>query len=120
VSFSARGSGRSQAPSAGRVTALAEELLRRAGADPGLPHQTRHYLYLPGVARAQRAAWDLHKPDREIAIDTSARKGYWLVVVTQRTLITAEVLAGLRAEMEAVIEPLGGEYDAWQLDLSGD
>jgi hypothetical protein len=119
VSFYARASGGSQTPLADHAS-FAEELLRQAGEDPDLPHQTRHYLYLPGVARAQRAAWDLHKPDREIDIDTSARKGYWLVVVTQRVVITAEVLASLRAEMEAVVQPLGGEYDTWQLDLARD
>jgi hypothetical protein len=106
------------APTIGPVT-LAIEQLRRAGADPTVPHQTRHFIYVPGVRAAQNLAHLLKSPRRVVELDTSARKGYWLVVVKQSMIVTPEAMAALRTEFEAAASPLGGQYDRWQVDVAG-
>lgn len=98
---------------------LAVDQLRRAGADPTVPHQTRHFIYVPGVKAAQNLARLLKNPRRIVELDTSARKGYWLVVVRQSIVVTPEAMAALRTEFEAAAAPIGGEYDRWQVDLQG-
>ncbi len=98
---------------------LAVEKMRRDGADPTVTHRTRHFLYLPGVANAQLAARALKNPTRKIEVDTSARTGYWLVVVEQSMLVTPESIAVLRRQFEAVVQPLGGVYDRWQVEVAG-
>ena len=97
----------------------AMEQLRQAGADPSAPHQTRHFVYVPGVKAAQQLARSLKRPDRHVEVDTSARTGYWLVVVRQAMVVTPEAMASLRAEFESAAAPLGGAYDRWQVDLQG-
>ena len=97
--------------------ALAMEQLRQAGADPAAPHQTRHFVYVPGVKAAQQLARRLKSPDRHVEVDTSARSGYWLVVVRQSIVVTPEAIASLRTEFEDAAIPLGGAYDRWQVDL---
>jgi hypothetical protein len=101
------------------LSALALESMRRAGADPAVPHQTRHFLYVPGVKAAQEIARALRNPQRRIEIETSARTGYWLVVVRQSMLITPEAMAALRLELETAARPFGGEYDRWQVEIAG-
>jgi hypothetical protein len=110
--------GKSGAPEMDPVTQALEQL-QRAGADPTMPHPTRHFIYVPGVKAAQHLAHELRNPRRQTEIDTSARKGYWLVVVCQSMVVTPESMAALRAEVETVAGPLGGEYDRWQVDLAG-
>jgi hypothetical protein len=99
--------------------AKALDQLRHAGADPTAPHQTRHFVYVPGVKGAQQLARQLKTPDRLIEVDTSARVGYWLVVVRQSIVVTPEAMASLRTEFESAAAPLGGAYDRWQVDLQG-
>jgi len=99
------------------VAAIAQ--MRRAGADPSIPHQTRHFMYVPGVKAAQKLARVLKKQSRHVEVDTSARKGYWLVVVRQSMIVTPDAIAALRTELEAAARPLGGEYDRWQVDVAG-
>jgi hypothetical protein len=118
VGFLKRGTGARPAEPAIDPTTLAREELRRAGADPDTPHPTRHFLYAPGVKAAQRLARELKSGNREIEIETSARQGYWLVVVTQSMVVGPEPIASLRAEFEAAAKPLGAEYDRWQVDLA--
>ncbi len=96
----------------------AVERLRRAGADLTMPHQTRHFLYVPGVKGAQKLARALQRSDRRVEIETSARKGYWMVEVIQSMVVTPETIAECRAEFEAVAKPLNGEYDRWQVDVA--
>ena len=98
---------------------LAVDQLRRAGTDPTVPHQTRHFIYVPGVKAAQNVARKLKTPKRVVEVDTSARTGYWLVVIKQSMVVTSEAMATLRAEFEAAAAPVGGEYDRWQVDLAG-
>ena len=98
---------------------LALEQLRHVGADPTIPHPTRHFIYVPGVKAAQQVARLLKNPRRQIEIDSSARKGYWLVVITKSMIITPEAMAALRDEFESAAEPLGGEYERWQVDVEG-
>jgi hypothetical protein len=98
---------------------LALEQLRHAGADPTVPHPTRHFIYVPGVKAAQQLARLLKNPERQVEIDTSARKGYWLVVVRESMIVTPEAMAALRTEFEARPHPLGGHYDRWQVDVAG-
>lgn len=93
--------------------------MRRAGADPAVPHQTRHFIYIPGVRAAHDVARAVKKPGREVEIDTSARKGYWLVVVSEPMLVTPETIAAHRSEFEAAAAPVGGQYDRWQVDVAG-
>ena len=93
--------------------------MRRAGADPTVPHQTRHFIYIPGVRAAHDLARAVKKPGREVEIDTSARKGYWLVVVSESMLVTPDAIAALRSEFEAAAAPVGGQYDRWQVDVAG-
>jgi hypothetical protein len=93
--------------------------MRRAGADPKVAHQTRHFIFVPGVKAAQHLARVLKNRGRQVEIDTSARKGYWLVVVRQSMVVTPEAIASLRAELEAAAKPLEGEYDRWQVDVAG-
>ena len=93
--------------------------LRQAGADLTVPHRTRHFIYVPGGLPAQHLARALKTPERNIDIDTSARKGYWLVVVGQFMMVQQDTLAALRAEFEAAAKPFGGQYDSWQVDLAG-
>ena len=97
--------------------AIAE--LQRAGTDPTVPHQTRHFIYVPGVKAAQSLARLLKTPRRLVDVDTSARQGYWLVVVRQSMVVTPQAMADLRAEFEATAGPLGGEYSRWQVDVVG-
>lgn len=101
------------------ATMAALENMRRSGADPLVPHQTRHFLYVPGVKAAQQVARTLRKPKRRIDVETSARKGFWLVVVGQSMLVTPEAMSALRIEFEAAARPHGGEYDRWQVDVAG-
>jgi Regulator of ribonuclease activity B len=98
---------------------LALDQLRRAGTDPTVPHQTRHFIYVPGVKAAQNVARLLKTPKRVVEIDTSARTGYWLVVVKQSIVVTSEAMSALRNEFESVAGPVGGEYDRWQVDVAG-
>ena len=98
--------------------ALAVDELRKAGADPSMPHETRHFLYVPGVKAAQQVARSLKRPDRRIEIETSARTGYWLVAVIQSVVVTPETIAALRTEFEAAVEPIGGDYDYWQVAVA--
>ncbi len=118
MDFLKRGSGdEPPAPVDPAVAAAAQ--MRRAGADPTVPHQTRHFLYVPGVKAAQQLARHLKSGSRHVEVDTSARKGYWLVVVRQSMVVTPEAIAGLRTELETAAAPFGGEYDRWQVDLAG-
>lgn len=91
--------------------------MRHAGADPTVPHKTRHFIYVPGVRSAQQLARILKSPGRQVEIDTSARRGYWLVVVGLSMVVTPGALAALRTEFEAASKTVGGDYDRWQLDL---
>jgi hypothetical protein len=105
-------------PTIDPVSAALDEI-RHAGSDPTVPHPTRHFIYVPGVKPAQQLAHLLKKSSRQVEVDTSARKGYWLVVVRQSLVITPEAMTALRDEFEAAAGPLGGEYDRWQVDLEG-
>jgi hypothetical protein len=97
-------------------TEIARDQLRREGANPDLPHETRHFLYVPGAKAAQQVARSLAAgPKRRVDVETSARKGYWMVAVTESVAITPAAMAGLRAELEAAAAPVGGEYDRWQV-----
>jgi hypothetical protein len=69
---------------------IALDQLRRAGADPTVPHQTRHFIYVPGVKAAQNLARALKSPRRVVELDTSARTGYWLVVIKQSMVVTPD------------------------------
>lgn len=117
MGFRKRVSGDRHAAPAREPVAQAMEQLRNAGADPAAPHQTRHFVYVPGVRAAQQLARSLKNPDRYIEVDTSARTGYWLVVIRQSMVVTPEAMASLRAEFESAAAPLGGAYDRWQVDL---
>ncbi|MGD0121074.1 MAG: ribonuclease E inhibitor RraB [Candidatus Limnocylindrales bacterium] len=119
MGFLKRVSGDRHAAPAIDPVARAMERLRQAGADPTALHQTRHFVYVPGVKAAQQLARRLKSPDRQVEVDTSARTGYWLVVVRQSMVITPEAMASLRAEFESAAAPLGGAYDRWQVDLQG-
>jgi hypothetical protein len=103
--------------SAGDPTAIAAEL-RRAGADPTVPHVTRHFMYVPGVKAAQQVARSVKSADRCVDIETSARRGFWLVVVSQSMLVTPENLTSVQAEFDSAARAVGGEYDRWQVDLA--
>jgi hypothetical protein len=98
------------------LTAMAD--LRRAGADPSRPHETRHFIYAPGVAAAQQLARSLRQPNRRIEIETSARKGKWLVIVIEAIPITPDAVAALRGELEAAARRAGAEYDLWQVAVA--
>jgi hypothetical protein len=111
------GGGNPATPPQPDVAAVVE--MRRAGADPSVPHQTRHFIFVPGVRSAQHLARSLKTPDRTIEIDNSARKGYWLVVLRQSMLVAPETISALRSEIESAARPLGGEYDRWQVDIDG-
>jgi hypothetical protein len=95
------------------------EQLRQAGADPAAPHRTRHFVYVPGIKAAQQLARSLRSSNRHVEVDTSARTGYWLVVVEQSMVITPDTMASVRAEFDSAAVPLGGAYDRWQVDLQG-
>ena len=96
----------------------AVERLRRAGADLTMPHQTRHFLYVPGVKAAQKVARAVRRADRRVEIETCARKGYWMVEVIQSMVVTPASIAECRAEFEAATRQVNGEYDRWQVDLA--
>jgi hypothetical protein len=104
---------------AGDPDLLAIEQMRRAGADPDVPHETRHFIYVPGVQAAQHLARELKTANRRVEVDTSARKGYWLVVVRQSMVVSPEAIGALRQELETAARPVGGEYDRWQVDVAG-
>ena len=112
-----RGAG--DAPNHGGSFELPETSLGWEDRDGRPPHQTRHFVYVPGFKGAQQLARRLKTPDRLIEVDTSARVGYWLVVVRQSIVVTPEAMASLRAEFESAAAPLGGAYDRWQVDLQG-
>ena len=97
------------------LVATAREQLRRRGADPDQPIETHHLLYLPSVNATQQTARALRKPGRRIEIETSSRKGYWLLIVTQTIVITPEAIAQIQAEMALAADLFGGQYDRWQV-----
>jgi hypothetical protein len=99
--------------------AQALDQLRHAGADATATHQTRHFIYVPGVKAAHQVARLLQTPGRVIEIDTSAQQGYWLVVICQSLVVTPEAMEALRREFEGAAHPLGGHYDRWQVDIAG-
>ena len=116
MGFMKRAAGSMPGRSAMDPTELARDQLRREGADPDQPHETRHFLYVPGAKAAQKVARSLAAgPKRRVHVETSARKGYWMVAVTESVAITPAAMAGLRAEFEAAAAPVGGEYDRWQV-----
>jgi hypothetical protein len=106
-----------QAPSDPYLTAVAD--LRRAGADPARPHETRHFIYVPGVKAAQQLARSLSQPDRRVEVETSTRKGQWLVIVIQTIPITPEAVMALRGALESAAHAAGAEYDFWQVAVAG-
>jgi hypothetical protein len=116
MGFLRRDGGRKPAPLDPDALAVAQ--LLKAGADPSMPHETSHFLYVPGVKAAQQVARALKRPDRRIEIETSARTGYWLVAVIQSVVVTPESIAALRSEFEAAVTPLGGDYDYWQVAVA--
>jgi hypothetical protein len=118
VGFLKRASGDKPAEPSVDPIALAREQLRQAGADPDQPHETHHFLYVRSVKAAQQAARALRKPDRRIEIETSARKRFWLVVVTQSIVINPETIAEIRIDIEMAIDLFGGEYDYWQVAVA--
>jgi len=93
--------------------------LRRAGADLSQPHETRHFIYAPGVKAAQHLARTLRQQNRRVEVETSARKGRWLVIVIQSIAITPDGVAALRGELEAAARAAGAEYDVWQVAIAG-
>jgi len=93
--------------------------LRHAGADPTAPHQTRHFIYVPGVKAAQQLARLLKNPSRQVEVDTSAQQGYWLVVIRQSLVVTPDAMDALHTEFQSAARPLGGHYDRWQVDIAG-
>jgi hypothetical protein len=97
---------------------LAVDQMRKAGADPSLAHETQHFLYVPGAKSAQQIARALRRPGRRIEVETSARKGYWLVAVIEPVVVTPASIAALRTEFEDAARPYGGEYDYWQVALA--
>jgi hypothetical protein len=105
-------------PGTGDPDVAVVEQMRRDGADPTLRHQTRHFIYVPGAKAAQALARSLKAPDRTIEVDTSARRGYWLVVVEQPMLVSPESIRDLRRELEGAARPFNGEYDRWQVDVA--
>jgi hypothetical protein len=92
--------------------------LRRAGADPSKPHETRHFIYVPGVRPAQQLARALQKAGRRVEVETSTRKGQWLVIVIESLPITPETIGAVRAELEAAATSVGGTYDRWQVAVA--
>ncbi len=104
-------------PSSDPVAAAVEDL-RRRGADPAKPHETRHFIYAPGVQTAQALARSLVKPDRKVEVDPSGRQGYWMVVVIESMPITSERIGALRSELEAAASAAGAEYDSWQVEVA--
>jgi hypothetical protein len=105
-------------PSANDPVSTVLDEIRHAGSDPAVPHQTRHFIYVPGVKPARHLAHLLKKSGRQIEVDTSARKGYWLVVIRESLVVTPEAMAALRDEIVAAAAPLGGQYDRWQIDIA--
>jgi hypothetical protein len=106
-----------QPPSDPYLAAVSD--LRQAGADLSQPHETRHFIYAPGVKAAQQLARTLRQQNRRIEIETSARKGQWLVIVIQSIAITPDAVAALRGELEAAARAAGAEYDVWQVAIAG-
>jgi hypothetical protein len=92
--------------------------LRKAGADPKVAHVTRHFMYVPGVKAAQKLARELRAPGRDVDVETSARRGFWLVIVSQSMVLTKDGLSSVSSEFEAAARSVGGEYDRWQVDLA--
>lgn len=109
---------RAAAPKIDPVSQALDQI-RHAGANPKVAHQTRHFIYVPGVTAAQQVARLVSKPGRQVEVDTSAQQGYWLVVVRESLIVTAETMEALRTEFEAAAHPLGGHYDRWQVDIAG-
>lgn len=108
---------RAEAPVIDPVSQALDQL-GHAGADPTAPHQTRHFIYVPGLEAAQKVARLVKSPERQVEIDTSAQQGYWLVVVRESLVVTSETMEALRTEFEAAARPLGGHYDRWQVDIA--
>jgi hypothetical protein len=119
MGFLRRAKGDKSARSDTDPIATAREQLRRHGEDPDQPHTTHHLLYLPSVNAAQQAARALRRPNREIAIEPSGRKGFWLVIVTQTVVITPESIAQINDEIAMAMDLFGGEYDMWHVKPKG-
>ena len=101
-----------------RDFATMADQLRRAGADLAVPHVTRHFVYVPGVKAAQMVARRVKAGNRGVDIETSARTGFWLVIVSQPMVVSQENLAAIKGELESVAQSVGGEYDRWQVEVA--
>jgi len=113
-----RRSGTSGAGVARGDPAAVSAALRKAGADPSVPHVTRHFMYVPGVKAAQQVARSVRGDGRSVDVETSARWGFWLVVVSQSMVVTSDNLSSVRTEFETAVRSVGGAYDRWQVDIA--
>jgi len=91
--------------------------LRDHGADLGSPHLVWHYLYFPERAPAQKAADALIANGYEVEVRLGADDVNWLALASKKTVLSTAAVVQFRAEMENMVESLGGEYDGWETEV---
>lgn len=91
------------------------ELAALSGGDA--PLVILHYLYVP----TSEAAALVGKEIRARGFVAEERLGgdgvNWLVLVRQEAVPTGQLMASMRRTMEALVAPVGGEYDGWEVDV---
>lgn len=86
-------------------------------ADPTQPCPVHHYLYFPKKKDAQRIASEL----RQRGFITEERRGAdgkdWLVLASHTIVPTEDLMDETEETLAALVEPCGGEYDGYELEV---
>jgi len=89
-----------------------------AGADMDAPHAIDHYLYVADRGLAAKVAEELKKHGFSVEQCPGAVGTNWLVLASDKQLLTEPYLRSTRRFMEALIAKFGsGDYDGWEADV---
>ena len=91
--------------------------LRELGSDLRLPRRVDYYFYFPSQAAAEKAAEALRAGGYEVKVRLGAYDVNWLALATNQIVVSAAMIARVRAGMESLANSLGGEYDGWETEV---
>ncbi|MED5618901.1 ribonuclease E inhibitor RraB [Ideonella sp. BN130291] len=93
--------------------------LRQAGSNLDKPHNIEFFLYLPGEAAARRVAAKLEAQGFMVEVKPSASgNSDWLTLAKRAMVPRVDELLQLRAQLSALCETEGGEYDGWGTEVA--
>ena len=78
------------------------------------PHAVEHFLYFPEREQTEAAVERMSTLgfDAELR-DPAPGFNDWLAFGTQRLVVTEDSFAQVRAQLTAIAEEFGGDYDGW-------